>query len=150
MVTYAKISPKSGEPQRYSWGTKKNPKKTLWCDSAVKKPCGVSGDQNPGQVTWWQDQLVMVGRWELERGAFTSLIWFNCEKNLWGKWGSKPRWGHQVTEMVVAGSVSHGGQARELERVHSHHWYDSTVKKTHLIKTQVRSPGHWDGGGRIS
>ena len=28
MVTYAKISPKSGEPQRYSWWTKKKKKKT--------------------------------------------------------------------------------------------------------------------------
>ena len=27
MVTYAKISPKSGEPQRYSWGTQKKKKK---------------------------------------------------------------------------------------------------------------------------
>ena len=27
MVTYAKISPKSGEPQRYSWGTQKKAKK---------------------------------------------------------------------------------------------------------------------------
>ena len=26
MVTYAKISPKSGEPQRYSWGTQKKNK----------------------------------------------------------------------------------------------------------------------------
>ena len=34
MVTYAKISPKSGEPQRYSWGTQKKKKKRLqfvWC-----------------------------------------------------------------------------------------------------------------------
>ena len=32
MVTYAKISPKSGEPQRYSWGThkKKKKKKKNW------------------------------------------------------------------------------------------------------------------------
>ena len=30
-VTYAKISPKSGEPQRYSWGTqKKKKKKSKW------------------------------------------------------------------------------------------------------------------------
>ena len=27
MVTYAKISPKSGEPQRYSWGTQKKTNK---------------------------------------------------------------------------------------------------------------------------
>ena len=27
MVTYAKISPKNGEPQRYSWGTQKKKKK---------------------------------------------------------------------------------------------------------------------------
>ena len=27
MVTYAKISPQSGEPQRYSWGTHKKKKK---------------------------------------------------------------------------------------------------------------------------
>ena len=27
MVTYAKISPKSGEPQRYSWGTQKKKKR---------------------------------------------------------------------------------------------------------------------------
>ena len=33
-VTYAKISPKSGEPQRYSWGTQKKNKKTK------KKPLG--------------------------------------------------------------------------------------------------------------
>ena len=29
MVTYAKISPKSGEPQRYSWGTPKKKKKAI-------------------------------------------------------------------------------------------------------------------------
>ena len=27
MVTYTKISPKNGEPQRYSWGTQKKKKK---------------------------------------------------------------------------------------------------------------------------
>ena len=27
MLTYAKISPKSGEPQRYRWGTQKKKKK---------------------------------------------------------------------------------------------------------------------------
>ena len=29
-VTYVKISPKSGEPQRYSWGTQKKEKKKNW------------------------------------------------------------------------------------------------------------------------
>ena len=37
-VTYAKISPKSGEPQRHSWGTqkKKKKKKKKTCDFKAK------------------------------------------------------------------------------------------------------------------
>ena len=37
-VTYANISPKSGEPQRYSWGTqkKKKKKKSLWISQALQ------------------------------------------------------------------------------------------------------------------
>ena len=38
MVTYAKISPKSGEPQRYSWGSQKKKKKNqLDLRSIIKK-----------------------------------------------------------------------------------------------------------------
>ena len=36
-VTYAKISPKSGEPQRYSWGTQKKNKNTHTKTSTQKK-----------------------------------------------------------------------------------------------------------------
>ena len=36
-VTYAKISPKSGEPQRYSWGTQKKKKKKKKKKSGIKE-----------------------------------------------------------------------------------------------------------------
>ena len=42
-VTHAKISPKNGEPQRYSWGTQKKKKKTpgglsiLWCLTSISR-----------------------------------------------------------------------------------------------------------------
>ena len=37
-VTYAKISPKSGEPQRYSWGTQKKKKKKKVRSRSLQMP----------------------------------------------------------------------------------------------------------------
>ena len=60
MVTYAKISPKNGEPQRYSWGMQKKKKKS-YLQHILKKPCF------PQEETLTRRELL----------AFFS-VWFAC------------------------------------------------------------------------
>ena len=47
MVTYAKISPKSGEPQRFSWGTQKNKKNQK---EIIGRDCLLA--QRPEVIEW--------------------------------------------------------------------------------------------------